>query len=206
MWRSEAPDTPAPGRRPRRVAAARAAGLCVGTLLAAGCATPTLPGPAAPGSDNWAGRFAVTWTPPGEPARQERASGRFALREAAGRTELEVFSPFGQTIARALSDPGSASLETSDGRRFEAGDAETLTESVLGWRAPVQLLPGWLRGDLPDVSVSSGWSVRVDAREGHRPQRITISWPAGAVGAPQQVTIRLALDPDENSAPSASAR
>ncbi len=186
--------------------AARAASLCAGTLLAAGCATPTLPGPAASGSDSWTGRFAVTWVAADEPARQERASGRFALREAAGRTELEVFSPFGQTIARALSDPGSASLETSDGRRFEAGDAEALTESVLGWRAPVQLLPGWLRGELPDLSVSSGWRVRVDAREGRRPQRMTISWPAGAVGVPQQVTIRLALDPDESGAREAGTR
>jgi outer membrane lipoprotein LolB len=184
MWRSE----------PLRVPA-RAAVLCAAALLAAGCATPTVPEAPVPGLRSWAGRFAVTWTPAGEPPRQERASGRFTLRELGGRTELEVFSPFGQTVARALARPGEASLETADGRRFEAGDAEALTQTVLGWRAPVQRLPAWLDGELPDRSVEAGWSVQVDARDGGRPQRMTLGWPAGEADAQPRVTIRLALDP-----------
>lgn len=191
MWRSELLRAPA---------------LCAVALVAAGCATPTVPEAPAPGVRSWAGRFAVTWTPAGEPPRQERASGRFALREATDRTELEVFSPFGQTVARALARPGGASLETADGRRFEAQDVETLTQSVLGWRAPVQLLPAWLRGDLPDRSVASGWSVQVDARDGGRPQRMTLAWPADAGQGGQQVSIRLALDPGEAPAPAVTDR
>src|SRR5690606_22957532 len=79
--------------------------LCGAALLAAGCATPLAP--PEPGGQAWAGRFAVTWTPETPPPREERASGRFSLREAGDRTELEVFSPFGQTVARALSRPGA---------------------------------------------------------------------------------------------------
>jgi outer membrane lipoprotein LolB len=179
--------------------------LCGAALLAAGCATPLAP--PEPGGQAWAGRFAVTWTPETPPPREERASGRFSLREAGDRTELEVFSPFGQTVARALSRPGASVLETADGRRFEAENPEALTESVLGWRAPVQQLPGWLRGDLPDQLVDSGWSVRVEAREGGRPQRLTLTWPAEFVSSAwRKVTIRLVLDPQEAAAASAGAR
>jgi outer membrane lipoprotein LolB len=190
------------------VRARRLAGVfCGAALLAAGCATPVAPtGPGEQGRA-WAGRFAVTWTPESPPPREERASGRFTLREAGDRTELEVFSPFGQTVARALAQPGSAVLETADGRRLEAGNPEALTESVLGWRAPVQQLPGWLRGDLPDQFVDSGWRISVDAREGGRPQRLTLTWPAEVVASAwRTVTIRLLLDPQDPAAGAAGAR
>lgn len=173
-------------------------------MLVAGCATPTQPQAPADEVRAWAGRFAVTWTPTAAPARQESASGRFSLRETADRTELEVFSPFGQTVARALARPGTAVLETADGRRFEAPDPEALTESVLGWRAPVQMLPAWLRGDRADRVVESGWDVQVDARDNGLPQRLTLSWPAGITPSPSarpRVTIRLVLDPADGSAP-----
>lgn len=178
-----------------------AAALCAAVLLAAGCATPVAPPVTDGAAQAWAGRFAVTWTPAAPPPDEERASGRFTLRELGDRTELEVFSPFGQTVARALSRPGSAVLETSDGRRFEAENPEALTESVLGWRAPVQQLPGWLQGGQPDRHVASGWSVQVDAREQGRPQRLTLRWPAEPVAAElRKVTIRLILDPPDASA------
>lgn len=181
--------------------------LCGAALLAAGCATPVAPPAPGEQAQAWAGRFAVTWTPASPPPREERASGRFTLREAGDRTELEVFSPFGQTVARALSRPGASVLETADGRRFEAENPEALTESVLGWRAPVQQLPGWLRGALPDQFVDSGWKVSVDAREGGRPQRLTLTWPAEFVASAwRKVTIRLVLDPQDPAAASAGAR
>ena len=186
MWRSEL---------------RRAAWPLAVVLLAAGCATPTVP-PPAPDTRHWAGRFAVTWSADPATAREERAGGRFTLREAAGRTELDVFSPFGQTVARAYAVPGSAVLETSDGRRYEAEDAEALTQAALGWRAPVQALPRWLAAGADDERIDRGWHVRVDARENGLPQRLTLRWPALAEGetAPR-VTIRLVLDPEGSAAP-----
>ncbi len=177
------------------------AGSAGAALAMAGCAAPGSPEAPPPGERSWQGRFAVTWTVEAQPPRQERASGRFALRALGERTELEVFSPFGQTVARALSRPEGAVLETANGRRYEAGDAEALTEQVLGWRAPVQLLPQWLSGAGPDRQVQGGWEARVDAREQDRPHRLTLAWPAQDTAAEgPRVTIRLVLDdPDAPS-------
>ena len=189
MWRSEL---------------RRAAWPMAVVLLAAGCATPVAP-PATPDTRHWAGRFAVTWTADPATAREERASGRFTLRDAAGRTELEVFSPFGQTVARAYAVPGNAVLETSDGRRFEAEDAEALTQAALGWRAPVQALPRWFAGSIDDERIDRGWHVRVDARENGLPRRLTLRWPGLAESSDtQRVTIRLVLDPEAAAPPDAA--
>ncbi len=176
------------------------AGVLALAVTLAGCATPRAP---SGGAGEWSGRFSVTWAAPADPPRDESAAGRFLLRESGGRTELDVFSPFGQTIARARTGAGDAQLETSDGRRFAAPSAEALTEEVLGWRAPVSRLPHWLRGEFatadarPQAVVDAGWSVSIDEWGARAPQRMTLRWPAEPGAAPaRRVTIRLILDPD----------
>jgi len=171
-------------------------------LLAAGCATPVAP-PSPPGAPPtvWSGRFAVTWSEPADPIREERASGRFLLRAVGGRTELDVFSPFGQTVAHAVAGPEGATLETSDGARHEAQSPEALTEQVLGWRVPVARLAGWLRGEAHGGTahsgfVDSGWTVSVDdADAAQRPRRLTLRWPSEpSPPGSRRVTIRLVVD------------
>lgn len=140
-----------------------AALIIAATMLVAACASPRAPlqsGDAPGGS--WSGRFSVTWRT-AEASTDERASGRFLLADGAGRTRLEVFSPFGQTIARADSGPTGARLETTDGRVFEAASAETLTEEVLGWRAPVSRLARWLRGEIGDPGARPGATATANA-------------------------------------------
>lgn len=163
----------------------------------AGCATPQLPGPAQEGAarSSWLGRFSANWTDGSAPPRIEQASGRFTLADGGGRTELEIFSPFGQTIARAVSSDGGSVLETADGRRFEAANPEALTEAALGWRMPVQRLPAWLASRHPDRAIDAGWEVTVDARTDGLPSRLTLKWPFEHVPTTwRQVTIRLILD------------
>lgn len=189
--------------RSERRRLARAFGAAVaGALLAAGCATPVAP-PSEPGSlpSSWSGRFAVTWSEPADPTREERATGRFLLREADGRTELDVFSPFGQTLARAITGPSGSVLETSDGARHEAQSPEALTEQVLGWRVPVGRLAEWLRGSASRGAAAGnfqdgGWSIRVDeADSAERPRRLTLRWPTEPAPAQsRRVTIRLVVD------------
>ncbi len=173
-------------------------------LLVAGCATPVAP-PVESGKPPtvWSGRFAVNWLASPEPPREESASGRFLLREIGPSTELDVFSPFGQTIARARTGPSGSVLETSDGTRYEAANPEALTERVLGWRVPVGRLPQWLRGlddagNGPSSRVDADWSVSIDESVDRRPRRLTLRWPAD-VSAPgwRRVTIRLVLDSAE---------
>ncbi len=150
---------------PRRAGRAFALALA---LLAAGCATPVAP-PAEPGvrPTIWSGRFAARWLESADPPREQAASGRFLLRAGDQRTELDVYSPFGQTIARAVAGPHGASLQTADGVRHQAGSPEALTERVLGWRIPVARLPAWLAGDpasqpTGDDFEDAGWSVSVE--------------------------------------------
>lgn len=204
MCRSDARAPHGPARASRRALLAGSVSLAV-ALLAAGCASPRTAAPDLPGAraSSWSGRFAVTWTDPAAgPAgasREDRGAGRFWLRSQGARTELEIYSPFGQTVARAGADSARAWLETSDGRRFEADDPQALTEQVLGWRIPVSRLPHWLRGELPAAAgtpaVDSGWVVVSDRAPGEAPRRLTLQWPHQPDPAKaRSVTIRLALD------------
>jgi outer membrane lipoprotein LolB len=49
-------------------------------------------------------------------------------------------------VARIVWRDGVASLTTSDQKRYQAGDVETLTEQVLGWRLPLAGMHYWVRG------------------------------------------------------------
>jgi outer membrane lipoprotein LolB len=173
------------------------------TMLIAGCAAPVAPTAGEPVS-RWSGRFAATWVEPADPPREERASGSFTLRAAGATTELDVFSPFGQTVAHAVTGPRGAVLETSDGTRHEADDPDLLTEKVLGWRIPVGRLPDWLRiitraASVAAPFVDSGWSISPDATgDGGERRRLTLRWPVGGEAAnARRVTIRLVLDVTE---------
>lgn len=176
------------------------AGAMLAAALLAACATPrTAPPGAAARVIAWSGRFAATWTDPADASREDRASGRFWVQEVDGTTELEIYSPFGQTVARAGAGASAAWLETPDGRRYEAQDPQTLTEQVLGWRIPVLRLPHWLRGELDaqpgSPTVDSGWAVVSDRAPGEAPRRLSLHWPHQPVAtSPRRVTIRLALD------------
>jgi len=88
--------------------------------------------------------------------------------------QIVLFAPLGKTAARVYRDAGNATLDDSDGH-YQADDAETLMEQVLGWHLPLGGLHQWVLG-LPDskgdeqierddmgrISVlhQSGWEVR----------------------------------------------
>jgi outer membrane biogenesis lipoprotein LolB len=167
----------------------------------AGCASPTMPPPSPDDGPvhNWSGRFAASWIL-SSGADTERASGSFQLRQQRDTVRLEVYSPFGQTLARASSSAQGATLETSNGKSYQAENPEILTERVLGWRIPVASLPLWLRElgnqQQPKTSFTdSGWAVVFDASNTSA-ARMTLRWPAAPVaGEPRQVTIRLVVEP-----------
>lgn len=60
--------------------------------------------------------------------------------------ELLLSSPFGQGMAEIVTSESGARLTGSDGRVYEASDAETLTRQVLGYPLPLARLADWVRG------------------------------------------------------------
>jgi outer membrane lipoprotein LolB len=104
-------------------------------------------------------------------------------------------TPFGQGIARLARADGEITLTTQDGREFRAGDAETLTEQVLGFRLPLVGLADWVRGraaskpapeptrERRDASgrltelEQSGWRIRYLEYADALPSRLALTFP-----------------------------
>ncbi|MEK9719996.1 MAG: outer membrane lipoprotein LolB [Quisquiliibacterium sp.] len=166
------------------------------TGCASPVATPSDPG-AAPAFD-WSGRFSASWSV-SNGADLQNASGRFFVRQQDDAVRMEVYSPFGQTLARARADPQGATLETSNGESYRADSPELLTEQVMGWRIPVSSLPKWFR-ELDKTErkttelIESGWAVTF-ATANTGSAKMTLRWPAESVSATDRtVTIHLVLD------------
>ena len=92
-------------------------------------------------------------------------SGRLSWRHAGMINELLLSSPLGQGMAEIVTSESGARLTSSDGKVYEASDAETLTRQVLGYPLPLAQLTDWVRG----------WGVgaRISERDVHgRPLRL----------------------------------
>ena len=111
-------------------------------LLFAGCAAvEERPAPAGPIGDAFylTGRVSVKYG-------AEAVSGKIAWQHDAASDDLLFSTPLGQGVARIVRRDALVSLTTSDQKVHQAGDVETLTEQVLGWRLPLTGLPDWVRG------------------------------------------------------------
>ncbi|MFT4102440.1 MAG: outer membrane lipoprotein LolB [Burkholderiaceae bacterium] len=155
----------------------------------------------------WRGRFSLVVEPSAQFAEGQRHTGSFELSQGARFTELELLSPLGNTIASARETADAATLRTADGRRYDARDADALTEQIFGWRVPVRKLPDWLQGRIADVTeagpspaqpaagADDGWRVRFDQWRtdgaAPRPSRLVITYP-------DRVVLRLIVDGDDN--------
>lgn len=75
----------------------------------------------------------------------EGFSGSLDWRHGPARDEVWILSPLGQGVAQLVRDETGVTLTTSDQQVFHAGDAESLTEQVLGWRFPLAGLSYWVQ-------------------------------------------------------------
>lgn len=73
-------------------------------------------------------------------------SGNLRWLHAAQRDEILILSPLGQGVAQIEQNAAGVVLTTSDQQRYQAQDAETLTENVLGWRLPLTGMRDWVLG------------------------------------------------------------
>jgi outer membrane lipoprotein LolB len=187
----------------RAKAAALAAVLAaVLTGLAACAALGPMPvGDPETGGFELSGRVAVRYG-------RESATGRVQWRHGAASDDLLITNPLGQGVARLTRGRGEVELRTSEGREYRAHDAETLTETVLGWRLPLDGLPQWVRAEprpgrpveverdasqRVKVMRQDDWRIDYEAYAGDRPSRLRLSRP--------DLEIRLVIESWQASTP-----
>jgi len=162
--------------------------VAVVVLLLTACASPAFILSQQSAEFELSGRIAMTY-------RDDAGSGNIAWRHAARSDEMLLTTPFGQGVARLARADGEITLTTQDGRAFRAGDAETLTEQVLGFRLPLVGLADWVRGraaskpapeptrERRDASgrltelEQSGWRIRYLEYADALPSRLALTFP-----------------------------
>ena len=157
-------------------------------LLLAACAAPGFQLPSQDLEFELSGRIAMQY-------RDDAGSGNIAWRHAAREDEMLLSTPYGQGIARLARAGGEFTLTTQDGREFRAADAESLTETVLGFRVPLRGLADWVRGRAAAAPApaptlqradgagrlaeleQSGWRIEYLEYDGALPRRIKLIFP-----------------------------
>lgn len=86
------------------------------------------------------GRIGVTTNPRG-------FSGGIAWQHTTANDNIDIFSPLGGKTASIVKSPSEVTLTTHDGHTVRAQDAESLTQSTLGWRLPLDGLSDWVIGN-----------------------------------------------------------
>ncbi len=95
-----------------------------------------------------AGRLSLRYPVQG---KTQSVQGKFLWSQHRDATDIELYSPLGQTLARISIAPGVATLEQSGGERRVAASADALTEEALGWPLPVDGMRYWLQGFVRDA-------------------------------------------------------
>jgi len=154
----------------------RLAAILLASLALAGCVTTA--GYVDPQTGPWSGRLSlqVQSDPP------QSFSAAFELAGDAGRGELRLFSPFGNTLAELRWQPADAVLvQGGSERHYESVDR--LLEQATGAPLSAQALFDWLRGQNTAIA---GWQADLS------------QWRQGRLSArretPPAAELRLALD------------
>ncbi|MDP3087031.1 MAG: lipoprotein insertase outer membrane protein LolB [Methylotenera sp.] len=69
--------------------------------------------------------------------------------------DISLYSPFGGQVASIKKTAGKVTLEDEKGNSVSASDAETLTQTVLGWKLPLAGLADWVLGRPANGEVQS---------------------------------------------------
>lgn len=77
--------------------------------------------------------------------------------------DILLLSPLGQALAQIQRTSEGVSLMTSEREHYQAEDAESLTEQVLGWRLPLAGLQYWVQG-MNSPATSSEMDLDKDGR------------------------------------------
>lgn len=133
------------------------------TLLSLGCAglQPTETRPPAPNIKTaWEARLEQLssqqeWNLKGRISvirEQEGFTAGLEWQQSGERYEIALFDPLGRKSAIIHGGSSEAVIETANGERASAADAESLMHQQLGWSAPLSSLRYWVLG-IPDPEI-----------------------------------------------------
>ncbi len=132
-----------PARRIGRRAALAVAGAVVAAMLSActpaGALKPGLSGRPTPDAFDLYGKVAVRHDGDG-------SSGAVRWQRDGRRDAVDLYGPTGSLVAKIRRTPERATLDAADGKHYEAADAATLSQDVLGWELPLEPLRWWVFG------------------------------------------------------------
>ena len=170
----------------------RSGQVCLALLLSGCTLLPSKPVPVARPVQSASASFALNGRISIEHQGKHHSAG-LRWTYLAQSDEILLFAPLGQTAARVYRDAEKATLDDGGGH-YQAKDAETLMEQVLGWHLPLSGLHQWVLGmpdsdgaaqierdDIGRISVlhQSGWEVRylryADAGADSLPSRLQLN-------------------------------
>ena len=86
-------------------------------------------------------------------------SGSMQWHHSTTDDNINLYSPLGGQVATIRKTPEQVTLEDASGKSFSAVDAETLTQTTLGWKLPLAGLADWSIGRPTDSAIqNSGWN------------------------------------------------
>jgi outer membrane lipoprotein LolB len=111
-------------------------------VVVAACATLPEPPviPASPAPFDLSGRVRASYD-------GHAFSSGVRWQHAAGRDEISLLSPVGQTLAYIVGEAGGATLTAADQKQYGAASVESLTRQALGWELPLASLQYWVQGE-----------------------------------------------------------
>lgn len=137
-------------------------------------------------------------------------SGGIAWQHQTIADNIDVFSPFGGKVAHITKNANGVTLTNQDGHSIKAQDAESLTESTLGFKLPLTGLGDWVIGRPTASKIESssidaqgrlltlkqdGWDIRYENyMDNHGMADSTISLPNKIVLKNEKVNLKLVVE------------
>lgn len=173
-------------------------------LLVSGCSTTKLTSPATTTTvpkATWANREAKLssihrWHISGKIAMQtSRDSGSASVDWSQGQNQYNISlqGPLGAGAMKLRGQPGRVTLQTSDGKSYQAASAEQLLAKQMGFHLPVSNMNYWIRGlPVPDVAANTRFDqdgrIATMIQQGYRVDYLAYSNASG-IDLPEKMTI-----------------
>lgn len=86
-------------------------------------------------------------------------SGSLHWQHSSTDDDIDLYSPLGSQVASIKKTAGQVTLEDTNGKSYSAVDAETLTQTILGWQLPLKGLADWSIGRPTESAIQdSTWN------------------------------------------------